>query len=188
MIVANGIQPKKHSAHLTMSGTQLDTHSPMRFAVSKLWLPADLQSLVWYTAFTTPSAEIMKGVTIENAGHPHQWPRKRLTTKEDVHVRVAMGRSMVDPCLQCDLAADTGMGGYCGKCRSRPVVMKSFYQTSYLGGCAPQCRGASPRRSYLEALGRQTCPTCKHIYRHNWQVAEFIEEEGSCPKCFHQSG
>ena len=184
------VSDQKYTAHIRLYAARAPswTLSSMRFAVSKFWLPGEIQSKVWHDSFVTPSAEVMKGVSIDNVNYQHQWPRKCLKTKAGVNAKIAMGRSMVNPCSQCDFAADTGMGGYCGKCRSRPVVMKSFYQTSYLGGCASQCRGASPRRSYLEALGRQTCPTCKHIYRHNWQVAEFIEEEGSCPKCFHQSG
>ena len=183
------VSNQKYTAHIRLDAARSWTLSSMRFAVSKFWLPGEIQSKVWHDSFVTPSAEVMKGVSIDDVSYQHQWPRKRLKTNTGVVAKIAMGRSMVNPCSQCDFAADTGMGGYCGKRRSRPVVMKSFYEVSYLGGCSPICnRDTSPRRSYLKALQRQTCPRCEHIYRHDWQVAEFIEDEGSCPKCFHQAG
>ena len=141
-------------------------------------------NLVWHTAFAAPSAEVMKGVTIENVGNQRQWPRKRLTTKAGVHAKIAMGRYFVDPCSHCEFADDTGTGGYCGSCRSRPVVMKSFYEVSYLGGCASQCRERSTRQAYLKSVQRQTYSRCEHTYRHSEQYAEFIEEGGCCPKCY----
>ena len=136
----------------------------------------------------TPSTQVMKSVSIENLGDPNQWPRKQLTTESGVHAKLPMGRCFLNACAQCEFATNTGMGGYCGKCRSRPVVMESFYRTSYLGGTAMPFygRGESPRKSYLRGLQRQTCPICEHTYRHNWQVAEFIEDEGCCPKCAHR--
>ena len=182
---------QKYTAHIRLYAVRAPswTLSSMRFAVSKFWLPGEIQSKVWHDSFVTPSAEVMKGVSIDDVNYQHQWPRKRLKTNAGVVAKIAMGRSMVNPCSQCEFAADTGMDGYCGKCRSRPVVMNSLYEVSYLASCAPACnRDTSPRRSYLKALQRQTCPRCEHIYRHDWQVAEFIEDEGSCPKCFHQAG
>ena len=159
----------------------------MKVPLSKFWLPADLQNLVWHMASVTPSAKVIKEVTIESLGNTQQRPRKRITTKGNARALIGMGRSMVNPCLQCEFADDTGAGEYCGTCRSRPTVMQSFYDVSYLGACGSQCRSASPRRSYLNTLQRRTCPKCEHIYWHNRQVAEFIEEEGCCPKCFHSS-
>ena len=156
----------------------------MYVPANKSWLPAELQIIVWHTAFTTPSAKVMKGVCIENVGSQHRWPRKQITTKADVHALIAMGRSLVDPCPHCEFSDDTGTGSYCGECRSRPVVVSSFYEVSYLGGCTSQCRERSPRQTYLKSLQRQTCSRCEHIYRHSEQYAEFIEEEGCCPACY----
>ena len=154
----------------------------MRFAVSKSWLSSDLQSMVWNYSFVTPSAEVMKGVSIEDIYYQHRWPLKRLETKDGVHAKIAMGVCIVNPCGQCGMAEE-GIGYYCGKCRSRPVVMKSIYNQSYLGGTTTQCRYASPRTTYVNALRRQTCPRCEHTYRHNRFVADFIEDEGFCPQC-----
>ena len=159
--------------------------APMCFAVSKGWLPSDVQSSVWYYAFVAPTAEAMKGVTIQSLERRH-WSLKSLKTKAPLHILQAMGRSVVNPCSGCWFADATGVGEYCGRCRSRPTVMRTRF--CYLGDCHSLCRDASPRRTYLKALQRVTCPQCEHIYRHEWQVADFIEEEGSCPKCFHQAG
>ena len=131
-----------------------------------------------------PSAHVLKWVTIESVGNNCRWPRKRLATKTGAHAQIAMGRSLVGPCSHFEFADGTGAGGYCGSCRSRPVVMKSFYEVSYLGGCTSQCRERSPRQTYLKSLQRQTCSRCEHIYRHSEQYAEFIEEEGCCPACY----
>ena len=76
----------------------------MRFAVSKSWLSSDLQSMVWNYSFVTPSAEVMKGVSIEDIYYQHRWPLKRLETKDGVHAKIARGRVLVDPCEQCDMA------------------------------------------------------------------------------------
>ena len=160
----------------------------MRFAVSKSWLSSDLQNMVWHYSFVTPSAEVMKGVSIEDINYQHQWPRKRLKTKAGVHAKNAIGRSLVNPCPQCDMAADTGVGNYCGRCRSRPVTFPSLFDESYLGGATPQCRYASPRTNYVNSLRRQTCPRCEHTYRHNRCVADFIEDEGFVPNVLIYEG
>ena len=155
----------------------------MRFAVSESWLPADMQSMVWHYSFVTPSAEVMKGVSIQDITYRNRClPRKRLETKDGVHAKIAMGVCIVNPCGQCDMAEE-GIGYYCGTCRSRPVVMKSFYRESYLGGSTPRIRDASPRSNYVNSLRRQTCPRCERTYRHNRFVADFIEDEGYCPNC-----
>ena len=37
--------------------------------------------MVWHNSFVTRSAEVMKGVPIDDVGNQCQWPRKRLTKK-----------------------------------------------------------------------------------------------------------
>ena len=77
----------------------------MRYAVSKHWLKQDIQTMVWRYSFETPSSKVMKGVTIDDIQHPRRkWPAKRLTTKKGVHAKVAMGRSIKNPCQQCEMA------------------------------------------------------------------------------------
>ena len=62
---------------------------------------------------------VIKDISIQDLGNQYQWPRDRITTKTGVHALVAMGRCIVDPCSQCEFAGDTGVGDYCGSCRSR---------------------------------------------------------------------
>ena len=154
----------------------------MRFAVSKHWLKQHLQKLVRRYSFETPSAQVMKDVPIENV--PRKWPAKKLTTKRGVHAKVAMGRSIENPCHQCEMAENYCSDRYCGECKSTPYVCKSFFEDSYLGGTMSQCKnGDSPRTGYLKKLNRQTCPQCKEIYRHDLFAQELIAEEGVCPNC-----
>ena len=154
----------------------------MRFAVSKHWLKADLQKMVWQYSFETPSAKVMKGVTIENV--PRKWPAKKLTTEKGVHAKVAMGRPIKNPCLQCEMAENYCSDRYCGECKSRPTVMPALFEDSYLGGVMSQCKGGdSPRTGYMKKLNRQTCPQCKTIYRHDFFAQELIAEEGVCQNC-----
>ena len=143
---------KTYSSSLTNSVMPL---AIMRFAVNKHWLKSDIQKMVWQYSFETPSAKVMKGVSIQSFNYQNRWPRKRLTTKSGVHAKVAMGRSMVNPCHQCEMAENFGSNHDSGGCRSRPVVMRSLYEDSYLGGSTPQCRDESPRRCYLKKLRRQ---------------------------------
>ena len=70
----------------------------MCFAVSKGWLPSDVQSFVWYYAFVAPTAEAIKGVTIESEERRH-WTLKSLKTKAPLHILHAMGRSVVNHAL-----------------------------------------------------------------------------------------
>ena len=180
MAVANHVQQKTttqaNALILCLIARNMEMHNssssnelpvkPMYVSASKSWLPTELQNMVWHTAFVSPSAQVMKGVSIEILGSQHQWPRKQITTEPGVHARIPMGRSLVNPCSQCQFHGDYGMGGYCGKCRSRPVVVESFYRTFYLGGTAMPFygRGESPRKSYLRGLQRTTCPICEHTY------------------------
>ena len=86
----------------------------MRFAVSKSWLSSDLRSMVWHYSFVTPSAEVMKGVSIETSNGTMNYRncrciRKHLETHDGVHAKIAMGCCIVDPCGQCDMAEE-GIG------------------------------------------------------------------------------
>ena len=149
----------------------------MRFAVSESWLPTDMQSMVWHYSFVTMSTEVMKGVSIDHINYRAcRWARKRLETTYGVHAKIVVGVCIVNPCGQCDMAEE-GIGYDCGKCRPRPVVMKSIYIHSLLGGATTQCRYAPPRTTYVNAVRRQSCPRCEHTYRHNRCVADFIQDE-----------
>ena len=130
----------------------------MRFAVSKGWLPSDVQSSVWYYAFVAPTAEAMKGVTIQSLER-RPWSLKSLNTKAPLHILQAMGRSVVNPCSACWFADATGVGHYCGECRSRPTVMRTRF--CYLGGCHSLCRDASPRRTYLKKTTETDLPSMR---------------------------
>ena len=154
----------------------------MRFARNKSWLKSDIQKMVWQYSFETPSAKVMKGVTIEDV--PRKWTAKKLTTKKGVRAFVAMGRSIKNPCHQCEMAENYCSDRYCGECKSRPIVVPSLFEDSYLGGMMSQCKGGqSPRTGYLKKLNRQTCPQCKTIYRHDFFAQDLIAEEGACQNC-----
>ena len=165
----------------------------MRFAVSRGWLRPSVQKAVWYYAFETPSAKVMKSVSIEESDEKSLWgwPCKILEPKFGVNIRVVMERKMVNACVQCVRAQVwddddcRDYGDYCGRCRSIPVIEEFDDSTALCGeDYNPFTPEASPRKLYLTYLERQTCPNCKTVI-HNDAYAVFTSTDAgwSCYLC-----
>ena len=88
------------------------------------------------------------------------------------------------------MAEETGTDGYCGGCRSRPMVR--IRSSNRLGGPVHlfnlSAHGLarsedSPRTSYERNLEDFTCPKCKTIYHRNIRERDMIETVGECQAC-----
>ena len=121
----------------------------MKFALSKAWLPPDVQHSIWLWAHDTPHARVMRDVTVTDWTGRLGLPLKQLTLKSGVRHRAALGRSCVNPCYQCELAEMTGVSEFCGECRSRPTVRASFLAQPFLGLTVRTCGDLTPRTAYV---------------------------------------
>ena len=124
----------------------------MRLAVSKGWLPTDVQNAVWHYVFIAPSAKAIRGVILEHQSHPHAWTRVLIIPKDGAHVKAGMGRRVVNPCWVCKEAELTGVTDYCGQCRSRPAVRRAR-KMYYLGMGSSPLTGVSPRAARTDRPG-----------------------------------
>ena len=156
-------------------------------AASRNWskLPPDVLKQLSATMFVHKTAVLMKTITLEAlAVRRNGLSTLRITTTPGVSRQTYMGRSMINPCYQCDMADMTGMGGYCGRCRSQPRSCRHYFAQGVFGSCG-EYTDRSPRQAALHKYPRQICPVCKKLYRNNWPVVDFIAEEGGCVECFH---
>ena len=101
----------------------------MQFAVSKAWLPPDLQNDMWLWAHDTPHVRVTRDVTVISRPRQRGLPIQQLMLNPGVRHLTAMGRVCVNPCSQCELTEMTGIGEFCGGCRSRPWYAQQISQT-----------------------------------------------------------
>ena len=153
------------------------------FAVCKQWLSPQVERQVWYFASVHPTAEAMKEVTIESRP-TRKWVHTFMRAKDGTTILGAAGRNLVNPCVQCDMYDEIGVGAFCGRCRSRPVVQ--IMPFAVLGGHRSQCRSPSPRRGYFDMIQRQTCPNCGTLFRDDPEMEHFIQEKDACVTCRRQ--
>ena len=148
--------------------------------LDKTGLTAELVENVILCCYKTPTARMLKDVEIPLGC------RKLLVPKPPTQILVGTGRSCVNPCEQCDFAEQTGEGGFCGQCRSRPLVMRRRAGAIYLFSLSAHglARSSdSPRTSYLRNLGNFTCGNCGEIYFNNHRERQHIEHTGECLVC-----
>ena len=126
----------------------------MKFALSKNWLPPDVQNDIWLLAHDTPHARVMRDVTVTSRPLQRGLPMKQLTLKSGVRHRSALGRSCVNPCYQCEIAEMTGVNGFCGMCRSRPLVNTTILPNTFLGLTVRTCGDFTPCTAYVRRQRR----------------------------------
>ena len=127
----------------------------MIFALSKNWLPLDVQHIIWIWAHDTPHARIMRNVSIIPWQAPEHWalgrglPIQQLIMKSGVRMAAPLGYLCVNPCDQCKFHENTGIGDICGECRRRPMVYTTNVTNPFPGGRTRTCGFQNPRAAYL---------------------------------------
>ena len=127
----------------------------MLFALSKNWLPPDVQRIIWLWAHDTPHARVMRDVSIIPWQAPEHWalgrglPVQQLILKAGVRMIAPLGYVCVNPCERCEFAEDIGSDQFCGACRRRPMVYTTDFTDPFLGGHTRTCGYETPRAAYL---------------------------------------
>ena len=152
------------------------------FAVCKQWHTSeDVERKIWRYAFLHPTAKLMQEITIETRPMDHGWQETTLRAKDGTSILAACGRSLVNPCVHCEMYDLIGVGSFCGRCRWRPTVYPQ--QNTTLLDTKWGDRSASPRQDYVRMIQSQTCPVCRVIYHNNPMIPDYIADEGCCPAC-----